>query len=424
VLEIDILQGLAVATGIGLLVGVERGWRERKAGAGMRTAGIRTFTLTGMLGGIFGAIAKVLADPVGGGIVLGIGFVTFAAVFALYRLREIEHEKSFGATTVVGAMATFAAGAYALIGSQAVAAAVGVAIVIVLAVREATHDWLKRITWNELRAAIVLAAMTFLALPVIPDESYGPFGGINFRQVWLLAVILAAVSFVGYAAVKRFGAGQGLLLASAAGGLVSSTAVTVMLGRRAAEGEANVKLLAAGSTLASGVSLLRTAALILFLNASVAMYAAGPLVVAAVAAAALAYWLGRDQLAARSKAALVLRNPFSLREVLALAALLAIVKFLTAAAAEYFGLAGALIAAVIAGLADTDSVTYSMAELGRDALRPETAALGALVAVASNTAFKLASGAALGGRAFGLSLATGLVIPILAGAVAAFVFIG
>jgi uncharacterized membrane protein (DUF4010 family) len=422
-LEIELLQSLAVAAGIGLLVGVERGWRERRAGAGMRTAGIRTFTLTGMLGGIFGAIAKVLADPIGGGIVLGIGFITFATIFAAYRLREIEHEKSFGATTVVAAMATFSAGAYAVVGSEAVAAAVGVAVVIVLAVREATHDWLKRITWTELRAAIVLAAMTFLALPVIPDEGYGPFGGVNFRQVWLLAVVLAAVSFVGYAAVKRFGAGQGLPMAAAAGGLVSSTAVTVTLARRAAEGEANAKLLAAGSTLATGVSLLRTVALVVFLNASVAKHAIGPLLAGAVAAAALAYWLGGDQLATRSKAALALRNPFSLREVLALAALLAVMKLGTSAAAAYFGSAGALVVAVIAGLGDTDSITYSMAELGRSTVLPHLAALGVLLAVASNTIFKAAFGWALGGSAFGAPLAVGLAAPLLAGSIAAFALI-
>ncbi|MCC6947053.1 MAG: MgtC/SapB family protein [Bradyrhizobiaceae bacterium] len=415
-MEIELLQSLAVATGIGLLVGVERGWRERKAGAGMRTAGIRTFTLSGMLGGIFGAIAEVLGDPVGGGIVLAIGFVTFAAIFATYRLREIEHDKTFGATTVIAALATFAAGAYAVVGDEVAAAAIGVAIVIVLAAREATHDWLKRITWPELRAAIVLAAMTFLALPVIPDESYGPFGGVNFRQVWLLAVILAAVSFVGYAAVKRFGAGQGLLVASAAGGLVSSTAVNVMLARRAAAGEAHVRLLAASSIVASGVSHLRTAGLIIFLNPAVALYAVGPLLVAAAAATAIAYWFGRDQLSARAKSAFTLRNPFSLREVLALAALLAVVKFGTGAASEFFGLAGALVAAVIAGLADTDSITYSMAELGRGALASPVAAVGVLLAVAANTAFKIGSGWALGGSAFGLPLALGLAVPVLAGA--------
>lgn len=415
-MDFELLQRLAVATGIGLLVGVERGWRERKAGAGMRTAGIRTFTLSGLLGGVFGAIAEALNDSIGAAIVIGVGAVTYSAIFAAFRLREIQHDKTFGATTVVAAMVTFMLGAYALIGDVVLAAAAGVSVVIILAVREGLHQWLARITWPELRAAIVLAAMTFLALPVIPDESYGPYGGINFRQVWLLAVILAAVSFVGYAAVKRFGEGRGLLLAAAAGGLVSSTAVNLTAARRAAAGEANVRLLAASSTVATAVAFVRTLAIVLGLNATVALHTVGPLLLAALVAAAIAYLFARENLSARTKNGLKLRNPFSLREAIALAAMLAVVKFATSAATEYFGSAGALFAALIAGLADTDSITYSMAELGRGALEPPLAAVGILLAVASNTAFKLATGLALGGRRFAWLLAAGLGIPVLAGA--------
>ncbi|HEY7457939.1 MAG TPA: DUF4010 domain-containing protein [Xanthobacteraceae bacterium] len=415
-MEFELLQRLAVAAGIGLLVGVERGWRERAAGAGMRTAGIRTFTLSGLLGGIFGALARSLDDPAGAGIVLGIGALAFTATFAVFRLRELEHEKTFGVTTVVAAVATFALGAYALIGAMTVAAAAGVAVVVILAAREALHEWLRRITWRELRAAIVLAAMTFLALPIIPDESYGPFGGVNFRQVWLLAVVLAAVSFVGYAAVKRFGEGRGLLLAAAAGGLVSSTAVNLTAARRAAAGEADVNLLAASSTLATGVSFARTLAIVAALNTAVAVNAAAPLALGTIVALGLAYLMARGKLRTRAKTALTLRNPFSLQETLVLAAMLAIVKFIAGAATQYFGNVGALLAALVGGLADTDSITYSMAELGRGALQPRVASIGVLIAVASNTAFKLATGLALGGGVFAIRLGVGLGVPVLAAA--------
>jgi uncharacterized membrane protein (DUF4010 family) len=414
--EFELLQRLAVAAGIGLLVGVERGWREREAGAGNRTAGVRTYTLTGILGGVFGAIARALQDPVAAAIVLAVAVFTFSAIFAVFRLRELEHDKTFGATTMVAAMATFALGAYALLGDVILAAAVGVAVVSVLALREAMHGWLRRVTWRELRAGIVLAAMTFIALPAIPDESYGPFGGINFRQVWLLAVVLAAVSFVGYVMVKRFGPGQGLLAAAAAGGLVSSTAVNVTAARRAANGEAEPRLLAASSTLATGVSFLRTAAIVGVLNMAVAIYAIGPLIAAAIASFGLAFLMARNDLHARSGASLKLRNPFSLRETLALAAILAVVKFVTGGATEFFGSAGALLAAFLAGIADTDAIAYSMSELGRGALAPPVAALGVLLANASNSLFKLVFGLALGGRSYVLPLLAGLGIPLIVGA--------
>lgn len=413
-MDSEVLQHLAVATAIGLLVGVERGWRERKSGPGMRTAGIRTFTLIGLLGGIFGAIAKTLEDPTAAAIVISVGVLAFTAVFASYRMRELEREKAYGATTVVAAMATFALGIFTIFGDEIVAAAAGVAMVGVLAAREDMHGWLARMTWPELRAAIVLAAMTFIALPIIPDESYGPFGGINFRQVWLLAVVLAGVSFIGYVAMKYFGAGKGVLLSAAAGGLVSSTAVNVTSARRAAKGEADPRLLAASTTLATGVSFLRSIVLVAVLNATVAIYAGIPLLVGALASLAVAFWLARDKIGPRSKSGLQLRNPFSLREVLVFAVIIAVIKFASGGATEYFGSAGALAAAFIAGIADTDAIAYSMAQLGRETLDPAIAGIAIVVANASNSLFKVVFGSAIAGRSYALPLAFGMGLPLLA----------
>jgi len=372
-LDFEVLQHLAVATAIGLLAGVERGWRERKSGPGMRTAGIRTFTLIGLLGGLFGAIAKSLDEPVAASIVIAVGMLAFSAMFAVYRLRELEREKAYGATTVVAAMLTFGLGVYALLGDEIVAAAAGVAMVAVLAAREGLHGW-------------------------------------------LLAVVLAGISFIGYAAVKRFGAGKGLLLAAAAGGLVSSTAVNVTSAQRAAKGEADPKLLAASTTLATGIAFLRTVVLVSALNFTVALYAVGPLIVGALASFAMAYLLARGDIGARSKTVLKLRNPFSLRETLLLAAILAVVKIASGAATEFFGAAGALTAAFVAGIADTDSITYSMAELGRGSLAPALAGFGVVVASASNSLFKLIFGLGIAGRAYAIPLALGLGIPLLLGA--------
>lgn len=411
-MDFDILRQIAVATAIGLLVGVERGWRERKAQPGMRTAGIRTFTLIGLLGGVVGAIAKELGEPVAAAIVIAVGLAVFSAVFAAYRMRELEHEKIFGATTVVAAIVTFALGAYAPFGEEIVAAAAGVAMVGILAAREGMHGALARITWPELRSAIVLAAMTFIALPVIPDDDYGPFGGINLREIWLLAVILAAVSFVGYVAMKRFGAGQGVLIAAAAGGLVSSTAVNVTSARRAAKGEADPRLLAASTTLATGVSFLRSTVLVAVLNPAVALYAGPPLVIGALTSAGVAHWLARDKLGSKSKGTLQLRNPFSLREVLVLAAIIAIVKFASGGATEYFGSIGALGAAFIAGIADTDAIAYSMTQLAGGGLDPSIAGFAVVVANASNSLFKVVFGAGIAGRIYAMPLAIGMAVPL------------
>ena len=48
---------LAVALGIGLIVGLERGWKTRGQHGGQRLAGFRTFALAGLLGGVLAALS-------------------------------------------------------------------------------------------------------------------------------------------------------------------------------------------------------------------------------------------------------------------------------------------------------------------------------------------------------------------------------
>ncbi|HEX5778703.1 MAG TPA: MgtC/SapB family protein [Xanthobacteraceae bacterium] len=423
-LDIDILQRFLAAIAIGLLVGIERGWRERDAGAGQRTAGIRTFTLSGLLGGVFGAIAKSLEDVVGGGIVIAVGVFAYTAVFATFRFREVVDEDSYGVTTVVAAIATFALGVYAMVGDPILAAAIGVVVTIVLAVREPLHGWLTKITWLELRAGLVLVTMTLLALPLIPNESYGPFGGVNPREIWLLAVVLAAVSFAGYVAVKILGNSRGLLVASAAGGLVSSTAVTADLSRRAGKSRGNNDLLAAGITLASAVSYLRALVVVAALNPLVGIQAAAPIGAAILIALAVVFFYARRGMQSRSGVEFHLSNPFSIKDTFGLAILLGVVLFATEAIAEWLGPRGALVAAVVAGTATVDAAAFSMARLARDTITPAAAALGVMLAIGANNALKLVIGLTRAGRPCALALTLGLVLPVAAGLAVAAAMIG
>ena len=195
----------------------------------------------------------------------------------VFCLEENRADKNFSATTAIAGILTFALGAYALVGDMLVAAAVAVATTALLALRESLHGWVKSLTWPELRSGLVLLAMTFIALPLVPDDPVGPFGGVNPREIWLIAIVLAGVSFLGYAAVKYFGERHGVLLAAAAGGLVSSTAVTLANARRAGTGEGLPRLLAAGVALATAVSFVRVLAIVAVLQPSllVARAAAG-----------------------------------------------------------------------------------------------------------------------------------------------------
>jgi uncharacterized membrane protein (DUF4010 family) len=410
----DILTRFAVALGVGLLFGLERGWRSRDEQPGQRTAGIRTFAITGLLGGSTGALASAVGG-VGAGLVIGVGFAAYAAAITLFVREENRAEKNFSATTAVAGMLTFALGAYALIGDMRVASAAAVAATAILASRELLHSLVARITWPELRAAFVLLAMTFIALPLLPDRDVGPLGGINPREVWLIAIVLAAVSFVGYVAVKAVGATRGVLLAAAAGGMASSTAVMMNNARHAAAGEGAPRVLAAGAMLATAISILRTIAVVGVLNRDVLSAVVIPLAAAAVAAVASALLLAFRNSNGTDDSA-KLRNPFDLKVVLGFAALLAVMEVLARVVAEQFGGAGAYVGALVAGFADVDAVTVSMTRLAPSTLTAQQSAIAVLIAVASNTLGKLTIGVAVGRGWFAVAILLASAAALAAGA--------
>ena len=242
--ELAMRLGLALA--LGFVIGLERGWKERDEGEGKRAAGLRTFSLLGLLGGIFGMLSLG-----GDRILIAAGFVTTSAVMAAFIWRENQREGLYSATTMVAALVTFMLGALAVMGNMTIAAGAGVVTVGLLAYKSELHGFLSRLTWSELRSGLLLAAMTFIALPLLPDKAIDPWGALNPHQLWLITILIAAVSFAGYVAVKLVGPSRGLVLAAALGGLISSTVVTLTLARLAKDNAARLGLLS-GSILAVG----------------------------------------------------------------------------------------------------------------------------------------------------------------------------
>jgi uncharacterized membrane protein (DUF4010 family) len=397
----DFLPRFAVALGIGLLIGLERGWRLREMKPGTRAAGIRTFAISSLLGATAAALAQATADA---GFFLGAAFVAFAAVITLFCWEENRTTGSNSATTAIAAVLTFSLGAFTILGDMRVAAAAAVVAAGILAAREDIHSWVARITWPELRSALVLLAMTFIVLPVMPDDPIGPFGGVNPRQIWLIAIALAGVSFLGYLGVRVFGARQGILVSSAAGGLVSSTAVTVANARRAANEEAAPGVLAAGVAIASGISFLRVVAIAAALQSTLLGLIAPPLLVATLVAVVAGLLPLRGQARRHKPAAhTAFVNPFAFWSVIVFAIFLGLVVVAARIIGERVGATGVILGAAIAGFADVDAITVSVAKLTTISAR--NAALAILAAVATNMVSKLIVGVLIGSRRFALYVA-------------------
>jgi uncharacterized membrane protein (DUF4010 family) len=405
----ELLHRLAAALAIGLLVGTERHWRERQEPPGRRTAGVRTFSLTGLFGGVMAVLAASLGQN-GGALLLGFGLAALLAAQLPFALREADAENKVSATGLVAALGTYGLGALAVLGDMAVAGAAAVAMTAILASRESLHGLMARITWPELRSALVLLSMTLLVMPMVPDEPIALLGGLNPAKIWRFAILLAAISYLGYLAVRLMGPERGLLCSGAAGGLISSTAVTLSNARAAAAGGAAL-VLAAGALMAGAVSCLRTIGIVAFIAPTVAGFLLVPLGIAGLGMALGGFVLVR-RTGADGAPARALDNPFELSAVLKIALLLAAVALISKLAGEKLGPGAVLAVAAITGLADVDAVALSVPLLAPATISLEFAAQAVLVAVAVNISAKAGYALALGGGRYGaayagLSLAAG-----------------
>jgi uncharacterized membrane protein (DUF4010 family) len=410
----SLLARLAIALAIGLLIGLERGWQAREEEEGQRTAGLRTYTLSALLGGVCAAVAGHTAT-----LFLGFAFVTFGGAFTAFHWLEARAEKTFSVTGVVAGLLAFALGAYAVLGEVQVAIAAAVATTLFLALKKPLHSWLRRLTWAEMRAVLTLLTMTFLALPWLPNRAIDPWGAINPSEIWILAIIIAGLSFAGYAAVRALGGQAGITLAALAGGLASSTATTLTLARFARSHAGASRLLAGGILLSGAVMVVRVIIVASAINESLLL----PLG-AALGAAGTVLVAGGTLLVTRANAeqdrpALEIKNPFELATALKLAGLIALISLAARVLEDYVGREGLMVLAVISGTVDVDAVTLSFARLAHGEIGHLTALACILLAVASNTASKTLMTFAVGTRQVGW-LVAGVSLAAAVAAVLAF----
>ncbi len=411
---LDLLQRLGVALAIGFLVGVERGWRHRDAADGSRAAGLRTHALIGLFGGL-----AALLRPLAGEWSFAALTICFSAAFVAFKLRESDADKDISVTGTIAGLMVFALGAYAVLGDMRIAAAAGVAITILLAFKQALHVWLDRLTWPEIRSALMILAATAIALPLLPDQAIDPWGAINPRTLWLLTILVAGASFAAYVAVRALGQRAGLMIGAAGGALVSSTLVTAELGRRARAGETSPRAAAAAANLAATVSVARVGVLACVFAPPLLAPLWAPLLAAGGAFLALSAAASRGQTSSASGGSDGLKSPFELWSVLKFAALLGAITVAGQFIAAVAGESGLLAFAAAAGLADVDAAAVASSGLVNAGLQPAVGAHAVLLAVLSNSFAKVGIAFFSGGARYGSFCLASTMIAALAG-IAAF----
>ena len=387
------IVSLGLALGVGLLVGFER---ERHADT---VAGVRTFGLAGLVGGLGALLAAPGATP---WIVLAAAVLFGAAgvaggIAASGRAAAVDADpgrepfRDVGLTTAFALVATTLLGGYAVVGPHDVALVAAGTLFLLLYVRDTLHALIRRLGAEDVRAIATFVLVALVILPVLPDRAMGPFDAVNPRSAWLLVVLVVSMSLAGYVAQSLLGPRAGLVATGLLGGLVSSTAMTVGAARRVHDG-GGVAASAAMALLACGVLPIRTLVIV------------G--IVSRETAAALLPWLAVIALVSMGGGLVSLRrhaagpagpgplpkprNPTQLRSALVFAATYVGIRIATKAALAWAGGAAFLLVAAISGVTDMDAIAMSAArEAGDGALAPSLAAKAILVALLVNTFFKL-----------------------------------
>lgn len=382
---------LAAALLAGLLIGIERGWTLRRAEEGTRVAGIRTFTLVGLIGGLGGLLSAIGYSVAGAAIVMGA-----VAVLAIGYYRSTGDGSKPDATTAIAATATLGLAFVAGIGQPALAIAGAALVTLVLALRSEVHRWVGALDEADVKALARYAVIALAVYPFLPEGRFGPYEAWEPRSLWLVVIIVTGFSFAGYAANRLFGARRGTIATAIIGGAYSSTAVTVSLSQRLGDGEGDVAE-NAGIALASAVMYLRVIVLVAVLAASLlAPFAivVGPALIVAGLASYLLY--RRAPTGGKGEPP---GNPIALVPALYFVAFVAAAAVAARWAQGRFGEEGIAVLLLLMGSMDVDAAIVTAGGLEPGTIAPELAALAIGGTILANMTVKLCATMVYGGRA-------------------------
>ncbi|MDH3471938.1 MAG: DUF4010 domain-containing protein [Acidimicrobiia bacterium] len=377
----EVVVAFLAAAGLGVLVGLQRqlGRQHESIYAGARTFAFYAMwgVGAGFLGDRYGTAAFVVAAA---------GFV--AVVVAGYAVGS-RHTGDWGTTTEAAAFAVFVTGVLAWESEFVAATAVAIGSAALLQAKEFLHSVSERFSEEDVTAVLQFGVITAVVLPLVPNEDLGPFGAFNPFEIWLMVVLVSAIGLIGYASLRILGE-RGLGLTGLAGGLVSSTAVTLGFSRLSKEAGSLRTMIAAGIIGASALMYPRVLIEARVVAPELAAEMVVPLVGLGIAVGGIAgFWLLRpDPRADRAESDVKFTNPLTLGIALQFGALYGVVVFAAKAVIDRVSESSLLVVGAVSGILDADAITLSMANLVRDGLDPAPAARAVMAAVAMNTVAK------------------------------------
>jgi len=407
--ELDAGMRLAIAALVGAGVGLEREWTVQSSGRDVRFAGLRTFLVLGLLGGVSGLFIAESAALVGATILLG----GMALAVAAYVMAARRPDHDIGGTTEAAALVVIALGALAGTGFLILAAAAGSLMVLALSEKKRLHWLVGRVGRPELQATLQFAVLALVVLPILPE---GPFGGalaLRPKAVWGFVLLFSGLNFIAYLVQKAVGPGLGEIVTGGAGGVVSSTLVTLNFSRRSRIDRPHAEALAFGAIAACTVLIPRVMTISTFIAPATLLPLTKllwPCLLVGIAATLIGW---RRQKANGTEAAQLpadeIRNPLRLRSAIEMAVVFQIAMVAIAFARDRWGTAGIYSTAALLGLTDVDALTMTMARLD-GGLSVEMAARAIAIGILSNTVLKFLLGVSVGAPEFRRIVAPGFLV--------------
>jgi len=386
---IEALPQFLTSLAIGLLIGLER---ERNPSA---KAGLRTFALVAVFGTLSALLSTKLGTPwllIGG--LLGVAGMIVAAYF-----NTPNQENDPGTTTVIALLLSYGLGAIIWLGLAKLAVMLAIGITALLYLKPELRGFSQKLTRHDLLAVLQFSVLTFIILPILPDQSYGPYGAVNPHQAWLMVVLISGISLAGYAALHAVGTRYGAPLLGFFGGLASSTATTMIYAKHGKNTPLMLNLAASVIVIASIVVIVR-------LMAVSAVLAYGtlpglfPVLSGGLILGLMVVLYNRRKMRDTTDLQIpATSNPAELHSALSFGLLYVVVLLVTAWMKDIAGSQGLYMVALLSGLTDVDAITLSSLRLFKLGQLTEHQTVTAIaLAFVANLAFKFGMVYFIGGR--------------------------
>jgi len=397
-MDISIIEKIGITLIIGLMIGLQREMYYHREGR-TEFAGARTFALIALLGYLSAWMQDLIP------FFLHVSLLLFGLLVLVAYVYKRKKTDFHGSTTEIASFITYILGMMMYLSLENYAVLIAVIMLLLLEIKSTLAKIEKQITPPDITSATLFLVMTFVVLPLLPDKMIGPFEMFNPYKTWLMVVLIAGISFVGYIAIKILGNKRGVYLTGIFGGLVSSTAVSITLSKLYALKQEHLKNFAGGMAIASTIMYIRVLTEVSIFNPSLAKSLALPYILATIVGFFFVVYLYKNETVHKVEHVAVVNNPLELSEALKLGLLFGIIFGSIGIFQSNFGDYGVYVISFLSGLTDVDAITLSLSQLAKVKISELTAMYGIMIATVVNSIVKLGIVFILGGRKLGMLMA-------------------